>query len=123
MFPWKLLESTGDYIFTWLVGYSALLGPIGGHPDRRLLRAAPDQARSSGLYQRQGPYTYKRGFNPAAIIALIVAVAPNVIGFAHVAGIRLWSMPTYPPVFDTYLLLRVVRRVPARRRRVLGPDA
>ena len=30
MFPWKLLESTGGYIFTWLIGYSALLGPIAG---------------------------------------------------------------------------------------------
>ena len=30
MMPWKLLESTGAYIFTWLIGYSALLGPIGG---------------------------------------------------------------------------------------------
>ena len=28
--PWKLLESSGDYLFVWLVGYSALLGPIGG---------------------------------------------------------------------------------------------
>lgn len=26
--PWKLIESPGIYIFTWLVGYSALLGPV-----------------------------------------------------------------------------------------------
>src|SRR3954469_12644003 len=30
MMPWKLIESSHGYIFTWLVGYSALLGPIGG---------------------------------------------------------------------------------------------
>src|SRR5215831_2092768 len=30
MMPWKLLASSQGYIFTWLVGYSALLGPIGG---------------------------------------------------------------------------------------------
>ena len=28
--PWKLLETTGGYIFVWLAGYSALLGPIAG---------------------------------------------------------------------------------------------
>lgn len=30
MMPWKILESTEGYIFTWLIGYSALLGPIAG---------------------------------------------------------------------------------------------
>jgi NCS1 family nucleobase:cation symporter-1 len=30
MMPWKILESTQGYIFTWLIGYSALLGPIAG---------------------------------------------------------------------------------------------
>ena len=28
--PWKILASTQGYIFTWLIGYSALLAPIGG---------------------------------------------------------------------------------------------
>ena len=28
--PWKLLATTGGYIFVWLAGYSALLGPIAG---------------------------------------------------------------------------------------------
>ena len=30
MMPWKLLSSADTYIFNWLVGYSALLGPIAG---------------------------------------------------------------------------------------------
>ena len=30
MMPWKLLATAGSYLFTWLIGYSALLGPIGG---------------------------------------------------------------------------------------------
>ena len=29
MFPWKLYADPSGYIFTWLIGYSALLGPIG----------------------------------------------------------------------------------------------
>ena len=28
--PWKLLASAETYIFNWLIGYSALLGPIAG---------------------------------------------------------------------------------------------
>jgi NCS1 family nucleobase:cation symporter-1 len=30
MMPWKLLADPSGYIFTWLVGYGALLGPLGG---------------------------------------------------------------------------------------------
>ena len=30
IFPWKLIADPSGYIFTWLVGYSGLLGPIGG---------------------------------------------------------------------------------------------
>src|SRR3954462_10378538 len=29
MMPWKLIADPSGYIFTWLIGYSALLGPIG----------------------------------------------------------------------------------------------
>jgi NCS1 family nucleobase:cation symporter-1 len=30
IFPWKLIASPDGYIFTWLVAYSSLLGPVGG---------------------------------------------------------------------------------------------
>ena len=30
MMPWKLMASVGDYIFTWLIGYSGLMGAIAG---------------------------------------------------------------------------------------------
>ena len=28
--PWRLLKSSESFVYTWLLGYSALLGPIGG---------------------------------------------------------------------------------------------
>ena len=28
MMPWKLVADPDGYIFTWLIGYSALLGPV-----------------------------------------------------------------------------------------------
>jgi len=85
--PWKLIESTGGYIFTWLVGYSALLGPIAGIliADYFLLRRT--ELDLSGLYRRDGPYAYVGGFNPAAIVAFAAAVLPNLPGFAHAAGL------------------------------------
>src|SRR5205085_8865519 len=79
--PWKLLASSQGYIFTWLVGYSALLGPIGGVmiADYFLLRRSrldlPD------LYRRGGRYEYAGGWNWLAVVALAIGVLPNVPGF------------------------------------------
>jgi NCS1 family nucleobase:cation symporter-1 len=44
--PWKLLSDYQTYIFKWLVGYSALLGPVAGHHDRGLLPDSPEDAAS-----------------------------------------------------------------------------
>src|SRR5205085_10036425 len=30
IFPWKLIADPTGYIFTWLIAYSSLLGPVGG---------------------------------------------------------------------------------------------
>jgi len=85
--PWKLIESAGAYIFTWLIGYSALLGPIGAIliVDYFLIRKTEFDLED--LFQRQGRYWFKNGFNPIAVVALILAVLPNLPGFLHVAGI------------------------------------
>jgi NCS1 family nucleobase:cation symporter-1 len=79
--PWRLLESSQGYIFTWLIGYSALLGPIGGImiADYFLLRRTKLQV--ADLYERGGAYEYVGGVNPAAIVALVLGIAPNVPGF------------------------------------------
>ncbi len=96
MFPWKLLESAGDYIFVWLTGYSALLGPLGGILiiDYFVLRDM--ELDIDALYQRRGPYAYGNGFNNVAILALLLGVAPNVPGFLHAAGV----LDSVPPIFD-----------------------
>ncbi len=81
MMPWKLIESSEGYIFTWLIGYSALLGPVLGIllVDYFLLRRT--HLDVDDLYRRGGAYEYSRGFNPAAIAALVLGVAPNLPGF------------------------------------------
>lgn len=83
--PWKLLESTDGYIFVWLTGYGALLGPIAGImiADYWIVRRAvlPVDA----LYDANGPMRYRGGWNPVALIAFAVPVAVNLPGFLHSA--------------------------------------
>lgn len=80
MMPWKLLSTFSAYIFGWLVGCSALLGPIAGimicdyYLVRRRRLAVED------LYRRGGAYEYQHGFNALAIVALAVGVAVALVG-------------------------------------------
>ncbi len=97
IFPWKLIESTSGFIFTWLIGYSALLGPIGGIliADYYLLRRT--RLDLDALYHKAGPYWYRGGYNPIALGALLVGVLPNVPGFLEAAGF----VESVPPVFSS----------------------
>ena len=61
--PWKLLQDPSGYIFTWLIGYSALLGPIAGVLLIDYFVIRKTQLDVASLYQRRGAYTYLRGFN------------------------------------------------------------
>jgi NCS1 family nucleobase:cation symporter-1 len=81
IFPWKLIESSKGYIFTWLVGYSALLGPIGGImiADYFILRKT--KLEVDDLYRRGGVYEYSGGINWLAIVALAIGVLLNLPGF------------------------------------------
>ena len=85
MLPWKILETTHGYIFTWLIGYSALLGPIAGilivdyYLVRRMELDVPE------LYRDEGAYSYRNGWNMAAVIAFLVGVLPNLPGFLNAA--------------------------------------
>lgn len=86
MMPWKLLASADAYIFNWLIGYSALLGPIAGImiADYWILRRR--QLDVPDLYRTTGRYA---GFNLVAIVALVLGVAPSVPGFlrsTHLIG-------------------------------------
>jgi NCS1 family nucleobase:cation symporter-1 len=80
MMPWKLMATFGSYIFTWLVGYSGLLGPVAGImvTDYFLIRGT--KLDSYSLYRRGGIYEYKNGFNPAAIVALVLGVFAALVG-------------------------------------------
>ncbi|GAB2943964.1 NCS1 family nucleobase:cation symporter-1 [Hymenobacter coalescens] len=86
IFPWKLIADPSGYIFTWLVGYSALLGPIGGIliADYYLLRH--QQLDVPDLYRYDGRYGYRNGVNWQAMLALGLGILPNVPGFLLAVG-------------------------------------
>ncbi len=82
MFPWKLYaDPSGGYIFTWLIGYSALLGPIGGIMIAEYFVYRKRQLDVPPLYDSAGRYRYRGGFSPIALGALTLSVLPNIPGF------------------------------------------
>jgi len=82
----EALQRPSGYIFTWLVGYSSLLGAVGGVliADYYVIRKT--RLDLAGLYRRAGPYWYRGGFNPVALFALAAGIAPCVPGFLTVTG-------------------------------------
>jgi NCS1 family nucleobase:cation symporter-1 len=101
MMPWKLYADAAAYIFTWLIGYSSLMGAIGGIliADYWILRkrelSLPD------LFKLDGRYAYSRGFNSTAMIALVVAMLPVVPGFVRAAATPGGVVPN-PTLFDHF---------------------
>ena len=63
MMPWKLLADPSGYIFTWLLGYSALLGPIGGVLIADYYVYRRRQLDLMALYQPGGAYRHTGGFS------------------------------------------------------------
>jgi NCS1 family nucleobase:cation symporter-1 len=118
--PWKLVADPSGYIFTWLLGYSGLLGPVGGImiADYFVLRRRTLDV--GGLYDPRGPYRYSGGWSVAAVAAFLAGALPSVPGFlAQVGLIAAASVPQvllsiysfawfagFAIAFVAYLLLR-----------------
>jgi NCS1 family nucleobase:cation symporter-1 len=82
MMPWKLYSDASAYVFTWLIGYGALLGPVAGIMIADYFVVRRRELDVDALYRRGGAYEYKNGMNSVAIIALLAGILPNVPGFA-----------------------------------------
>ncbi len=125
--PWKLVADPSGYIFTWLVGYSALLGPIGGILICDYIVLRRTSLHTIDLYSPEGRYSYRNGMNPAAIAALTLGILPNIPGFLGTVrvldpgsvGSFLMGLYNYAwfvgfaVAFVTYLLLMKRRMIPA----------
>jgi nucleobase:cation symporter-1, NCS1 family len=80
MMPWKLLSTFSSYIFGWLVGCSALLGPIAGIMIFDYYVVRNRQLAVQDLYRQGGAYEYRKGFNLTAIVALAAGIAVALVG-------------------------------------------
>ena len=94
IFPWKLIADPNGYIFTWLIAYSSLLGPIGGILIADYYFIRKQILNVDDLYSHRGQYNFSNGFNRFAIIALLLGILPNVPGF--LLQVKLISPTTFP---------------------------
>jgi len=94
IFPWKLIADPNGYIFTWLIAYSSLLGPIGGILIADYYFIRKQILKVDELYSHKGQYCFSNGFNKYAIVALLLGILPNVPGF--LLQIKLISSSTFP---------------------------
>jgi len=80
MMPWKLMTDFSSYIFGWLIGCSALLGPIAGIMIFDYYVVRKRRLALEDLYIRRGIYEYTGGFNGRALLALAIGVGVALVG-------------------------------------------
>ncbi len=94
IFPWKLIADPNGYIFTWLIAYSSLLGPVGGIMIADYYFIRRQQLNVDHLYSHTGQYGFTNGFNKVAIIALLCGILPNLPGF--LLQVKIISATAFP---------------------------
>ena len=94
MMPWKLMADPHGYIFTWLIAYSSLLGPVGGIMIADYYFIRSQQLNINDLYNIKGQYSFKNGLNTNALLALLLGILPNVPGF--LVTVKIMSTTTMP---------------------------
>lgn len=100
--PWRLLHSSESFVYTWLVGYSALLGPIGSIilADYYLIHRMNLSINDLYSLSPHGAYYYSGGYNLAAMTALVIGILPVVPGLLQKLGI-LTSVPdTFVAIYN-----------------------
>jgi NCS1 family nucleobase:cation symporter-1 len=83
--PWKLYADAAAYIFTWLIGYSSLMGAVGGVLIADYWVVRRQQLSLPDLFKPDGRYRYTNGFHVPAVLALVLAIVPVVPGFIRAA--------------------------------------
>jgi NCS1 family nucleobase:cation symporter-1 len=74
--PWRLMNE----MMGWLDGVGALLGPVAAIMIVDYFVVRKKQLNVADLYRPGGRYA---GWNPIAVVALLVGIAPNFPGFLH----------------------------------------
>src|SRR5437879_5104019 len=116
LMPWKLLSDYGTFIFGWLGGYAAFLGPVAGimicdyFVIRRRVLLVED------LYLRGGTYEYSRVSNWSPMVAQGVGAGTALVGLV-VAPLRIlyaysWFVGLHVSVVVYWVLMRDRRQNP-----------
>jgi NCS1 family nucleobase:cation symporter-1 len=120
MMPWKLVADPNGYIFTWLIAYSALLGPIGGILIADYFVCRRCKLNVTALYKSDGEYRFTNGVSIVALISLVIGVLPSLPGFlVNINALSAESIPAslahlynyawfigFAVAFTVYLALR-----------------
>ncbi len=85
MMPWKLYADAAAYIFTWLIGYSSLMGAIGGILIADYWVVRRRELSLEDLFKVNGCYTYDGGVNRRTMAVLAASMLPVVPGFVRAA--------------------------------------
>src|SRR5437660_3898867 len=80
MMPWKLLANHKTFIFGWLGGYAAVLGPVAGIMICDYFVIRRKRLLTDDLYLRGGEYEYSNGRNWRAVAALVIGSAVALMG-------------------------------------------
>lgn len=96
MAPWVLFSKS--WFFTWMIGYSALLGPIAGIMIADYFVIRRRRLNVDELYNPTGIYSYGNGFSSAALASLALGILPSLPGFLGHVGILPKS--SIPPVLS-----------------------
>jgi NCS1 family nucleobase:cation symporter-1 len=94
MMPWKLVTDPTGYIFTWLIAYSALLGPIGGILIADYFAIRRCKLDVPALYKVDGEFRFTNGFSLVALMALVLGALPSLPGF--LVNIKVLSAESIP---------------------------
>jgi NCS1 family nucleobase:cation symporter-1 len=96
MMSWKLVADPNGYIFTWLIAYSALLGPIGGILIADYFVYRHQKLNLSALYKSDGEYRFTNGISVVALISLLVGALPSLPGFlVNIKAVSAASVPAF----------------------------
>ncbi|KAA8577088.1 hypothetical protein MFRU_023g00260 [Monilinia fructicola] len=84
--PWKIISSAETFL-AFMGGYAVFLAPIAGILAADYWLVKRQHIDVPALYDPQGRYKYWYGINWRALLALLVAVSPNLPGLAYSIGL------------------------------------
>lgn len=110
MMPWKLLSDFGAYIFGWLIGYSAFLGPICAIMLVDYFIVRKREIDLDQMFVEDGIYSYGNGYNTKAFIALGAGIVMGLIGLVVPALAFLYNYAWFVGFFTSGLTYAVIMK-------------